>query len=103
MEINRASIEEIVFQAIDRINSQGDREFQIQKMPGFPLSGAASSLDSLDLISMMTATEQLVEERLGLTIALANEGSMSPHESPFATVESFTDHLFSVVEKKRGV
>src|SRR3954469_25458331 len=63
-----------------------------------PLLGGQSTLDSLDLVGLVTETEQRVADRWDRSLLLADERALSLRRSPFRTVNAFTDHILALWE-----
>jgi hypothetical protein len=68
-----------------------------------PLFGAQGALDSVGLVAVIVAVEQLVEDRFGLSVVLADERAMSQRNSPFRSIASVIEHLLARVEEGRHV
>ncbi|MCC6437660.1 MAG: acyl carrier protein [Acidimicrobiales bacterium] len=56
-----------------------------------PLYGAEGPLSSLELVSVLVALEQSIEDRFGRTVNLADDQAMSEAHSPFRTFGSLAD------------
>jgi acyl carrier protein len=56
-------------------------------------------LDSLGLVNLIVATEQIVEEEFGIALYLADEKEMTKNTNPFKTIGTFVDYLSSVMER----
>lgn len=91
--ITRDKITQLVFRAIDDINQSLPAEQKVTKSNETILFGKGSNLDSLGLVNLIVATEQIIEEEFGETIVLANEKAMSQSNSPFKTVELLVDYI----------
>ena len=89
-----------VFSAIDEINQSLPKEQQLAKSTDTILFGKGSNLDSLGLVNLIVATEQIIEEEFGITIALASEQAMSQKNSPFQTVESLVNFILLLLEDR---
>lgn len=57
------------------------------------LVGPEAVLSSLGLVSLIVDIEQTIEERWGLSLALADERAMSRRHSPFRTVGTLADYI----------
>lgn len=66
------------------------------------LFGGSELLDSLGLVSVLMDVEQQVNDRLGLTITIADERAMSQERSPFRTVGSLTDYVLLLINEQQG-
>ncbi|GAB4257806.1 MAG: hypothetical protein Kow0092_04970 [Deferrisomatales bacterium] len=89
----------IVHEAIDRLNEERSDKPPLAKDPDTPLFGRDSTLDSLDLVNLIVAIEELVEERFDVLITLANEKALSAKSSPFRTVATVSAYAGSLVRE----
>ncbi|MBK9382686.1 MAG: hypothetical protein IPN39_15365 [Chitinophagaceae bacterium] len=63
------------------------------------LFGTGDSLDSLQLVNLITIIEQKLEEETGDFISLADEKAMSLDESPFKTVGSLKNYINTLINE----
>jgi D-alanine--poly(phosphoribitol) ligase subunit 2 len=63
------------------------------------LYGKNSKLDSLGLVSLIVAVEELLEEKFETIITIADERAISQKESPFRTVSTLADYIVMLVEE----
>ncbi len=94
------NIEKIVFSTIDALNQELNKEDRLKKSLETRLFGGNSNLDSLDLINLVVAVEQNIEDEFDVTITLADERAMSQETSPFKTVGTLTDYIEMILEEK---
>lgn len=66
--------------------------------PETPLFGEGGLVDSLGLVSLVTALEQAIEDELDATVSLADEKAMSESQSPYRTVGSLADYARRAIE-----
>ena len=83
----------IIFEAIDELNLDLEDNEKIQKSEETQLFGSGDSLDSLQLVSLLTIVEQKLEEETGDYISIADENAMSLEESPFKTVGTLKNYI----------
>jgi len=93
---------DVVFSAIDEINQQLPKEGRLAKNMKTALYGRDGILDSLGLVTFIVALEQKIEERLGVTIMLADERIMAKDSNPFSSVGAITAHIITLLEEKQG-
>ncbi len=99
--VDRNKVIEIIYVSIDDINEDRDEEDKLKKTEETILLGQDGALDSFGLVSLIVATEQNIEEEFGVTLVLADEKAMSQRNSPFRTVNTFTDHITTLLEEKK--
>tara|TARA_B100000676_G_scaffold311467_1_gene381444 strand:+ start:1494 stop:1784 length:291 start_codon:yes stop_codon:yes gene_type:complete len=83
---------EIIYEAIDDLNARGDRETTIEKSPETLLFGLGG-LDSLDLVNLIVAIEEKIENQTGKVIVLVNEETLEMKDTPFKTVATLSAFL----------
>ena len=98
--INHEKIIDVIFRAIDEVNLQLPREGRLEKSKDASLFGNSGKLDSLGLISFVTAIEQNIEEDLGMPIPVLEEIEALEDENPFETVTALADYLTVLLERK---
>ena len=95
-----------VFSAVDELNQQLPNGQRLVKSLDTVLFGESETtsggLDSLGLVNLIVATEQIVEEQFGIAISLANEKTIKQGIGPFKTIGTFVDYVSSFLEDNSG-
>ena len=91
--------QEIINAAIDEVNEDSEDGSVIAKTPSTTLLGADSSVDSLSLVRLLVTVERLIEEKTGKSVVIVDESAFEAEHSPFATVQSLTRHIDSLLTK----
>ncbi len=91
--VDRSRLLDVVYDAIDEVNSLREASQQIEKSENVRLYGQAGALDSLALVNLVVALEQGIDDAFGVGVSLVTEETMSPTESPFRTVKQLVDYL----------
>lgn len=91
--------QEIIYAAIDEVNEESEDGVVIAKNPLTALLGSDSSVDSLTLVRLLVTVERLIDEKAGKSIVIVDESSFEADHSPFATVQSLTLHVDSLISK----
>ncbi|MFN3557903.1 MAG: hypothetical protein ACK4UQ_01355 [Brevundimonas sp.] len=89
---------QLIYDAIDAVNEQIVDGPSIKKAPDTSLLGDNSTVDSLTLVNLVVAVEELIHDRLGKTLTLIDEETFTDESRPLATVQS----LANLVDKKLG-
>ena len=63
------------------------------------LIGEGGIIDSLNLVSLILDVEEYLEERMGLSVILADERAISRERSPFRTIEALADYVWELTEE----
>jgi D-alanine--poly(phosphoribitol) ligase subunit 2 len=82
-----------VFRAIDEMNELLPLDRQLEKSLNTGLFQNGGCLTSLELVNLIVATEQIVEDEFHIPVLLADEKAMSQENSPFRTVASFVEYI----------
>ncbi len=78
--------QKLIYEALEELNLDLEDSEKIEKSEDAVIFGSGNSLDSLQLVNLITIIEQKIEEETGDFISLADEKAMSMDESPFKTV-----------------
>ena len=97
--MDKSSVTELVFAAIDALNQQSPDEAVLEKSSGTVLFGRGSKLDSLGLVGLIVEVEQGIAEEFDAEITLADEKAMSQKSSPFRTVDTLVDYIIRRLEQ----
>ena len=90
--------QEILKTAIDEYN-----EINVNKIyfnENAELYGANGVLDSLGLVSLIVIVEEIIENKLSLSITLANDKAFSQSKSPFSTINSFINYVDEIINEE---
>jgi len=82
-----------IYNSVDSLNAQLPNEGHIEKSNNTALFGSGSKLDSLNLINLVVAVEQNIEDEFDVSLTLADERAMSQKHSPFRTIESLANYI----------
>jgi acyl carrier protein len=86
-------VQEVVYRAIDSMNSQLPDGAIIEKSTDAPLYGGSSSLESLEFVTLIMEVEEKVRDEFGVELTIADENLLSKEKSPFTTVGNLTKYL----------
>lgn len=88
---------QLVYAAIDEVNAQATDGVVIEKTPDTRLLGGKSGIDSLTFVNLIVALEEQIQNSLGKSVVLVNEGTMLLREHPFRTVGTLASHVETTV------
>jgi acyl carrier protein len=83
----------LVYQAVDQVNAQLVKGPKIVKDPSTPLLDSQAGIDSLALVNLVVALEQLVFDQTEKSITIADENVYSSPDTPFRTLGSLAAYL----------
>jgi acyl carrier protein len=81
-------MQDLVLQVVAELNPSLPDPVKIESGAQAALYGRTGVLDSMALVSLVVALEQLIEEEFGIAVALADERAVSQSSSPFRSVGS---------------
>ena len=87
----------LIYTAIDQVNEQLVDQPKIPKSPETPLLDSESGIDSLALVNLLVAVEQLVFDQTGTTIVIADESILTSEENPLRSIGSLAARLDSIL------
>lgn len=82
-----------VYAAIDEINGQLEPGRSLGKTPETPLLGDGSPLDSLALINLIVALEEIAQRLTGEARQLLDEDLLGEPDGPYRTPAALAEHL----------
>ena len=97
----KEKIIKVIFSSIDEVNQHINSNQKIAKDLDTVLMGENSSLDSLDLINIITTVEENIEDYFNTNITLADEASISRDKAPFESVRALAEYIEELLERKK--
>lgn len=97
----KSQIVDIICRAIAAENELRTSPIDVSQGEATPLYGPEGKLDSLGLVSVIVEVEQLLTQKMGMSVVLVSDRAMSARSSPFATIGSFADYVISSSEAHR--
>jgi acyl carrier protein len=89
-------IRQTVFAALDELNEQLPPPKRLEKDERTPLTGPDGPLDSLNVVNLVAALEQKIEERLATTVDLIDSGLLDDTQ-PLQNVGTLVTFVSSVL------
>jgi len=97
-QIERVS--KAIFKAVEDYNRQRPPEAPVlQKTMETSLYGKSGELDSIELVTLIVATEQRIEEEFGVVLNLADDRALSQKNSPFRAISSLAQYTCSLLQQ----
>lgn len=96
---DRESVSRLVASAIEQTNATLPGAAQLSMAPATLLTGDGGALSSLDLISLILAVEEKVNEAFGTQVLLFDEALIADPNGPFRTVGDLVTHVHALVQK----
>jgi len=94
-------MQDLVMQVVAELNPTLPDPVQMKSGAAAALYGRSGVLDSMALVSLVVALEQLIEEEYGINVALADERAVSQSSSPFRTVGSLAAYAESRMQEAK--
>lgn len=91
--ISRAEIVDVILEVAREMNESSGAAIAVEQGPDAALYGRDGALDSVGLVSLIVAVEQALEDRFGISVALADERAVSQKRSPFLTIGTLAEYV----------
>ena len=96
----RDKILKSIYNAVDEVNEQLPEGQSLEKSPSTVLLGESGKLESIDLVNILVATEENIEEAFGIPISITDERAVSETNSPFTTIESLCGFISNLLKEQ---
>jgi acyl carrier protein len=97
--MNFEDVLKVVLDSVSELNLQMEDSHQLELSPETLLFGRGSKLDSLGLVNLIVLVEEKTANAFGKSVTIADEKAMSQKNSPFRTVQTLADYLFSLLKE----
>lgn len=95
-----SKVQEAIIEYIKGFNDTLENPVDLSKGADSVLFGAGGALDSVDFVSLVVDIEQMVEEKFGQIVGLADARAMSQKNSPFRTVGTLAEYIESRLKEQ---
>lgn len=92
-----------VIEAVEELNLQLDDDRQVGSAPNTVLFGKGGKIDSLELVNLIVLVEGTIFDAYDVQISLADERAISQKNSPFRTVQSLSEYIFTLLKEQENV
>lgn len=90
----------LIIRVAEELNGTMSQPIPVEKGADTPLYGQEGVLDSLELVTMVVAVEEAIEDDLGVTVVLADEKAMSQRTSPFLTIGTLAAYAEQLIQEE---
>ncbi|KAF0201899.1 MAG: hypothetical protein FD170_2390 [Bacteroidetes bacterium] len=97
MEVNKQQLTEIIILSTQKVISETNAADPATVIFNTPLYGKGGVLDSLGLVQLIADVEEEIYQQTGNQITIADEKAMSMRISPFRSVSSLSDYIYSIL------
>jgi len=94
----KEKVVKMIEEALSEINEELESEELKHITKDTKLYGGNSALDSLGLVNLIADLEDIISEKFGKEVVLADEKAMSQRTSPFRTVESLSEYITTLLD-----
>ena len=95
----RDKILKSIYDAVDEVNEQLPEGQTLEKSPDTVLLGESGKLESIDLVNILVATEENVEEAFGVPVSITDERAVSEKNSPFKTIDTLCSFISNLLKE----
>ena len=99
MMTERDKILKSIYEAVDEVNEQLPEDQALEKSPDTVLLGESGKLESIDLVNILVATEENIEETFDTPISITDERAVSEKNSPFKTIDTLCDFISNLLKE----
>jgi|TARA_B100000959_G_C14891543_1_gene586942 acyl carrier protein len=99
MMTERDKILKSIYEAVDEVNEQLPEDQALEKSPDTVLLGESGKLESIDLVNILVATEENIEEAFDTPISITDERAVSEKNSPFKTIDTLCDFISNLLKE----
>ena len=96
----QSAVFDLIVDAVKDLNEGMEIKVPVEIGRDAPLFGAQGALDSVQLVSLVVSIEQAIEDRLGISVVLADEKALSRAQSPFQTIGTLTEYAAGLLPQK---
>lgn len=89
----KETIKKILQDAIEELNEQLEDDEKLTFSDELHFIGSKACIDSISFVTLVSIIEELIEDRLDKSIQLVNEKAFSSKNSPFYSIETFTNYI----------
>ncbi|MEK6730655.1 MAG: hypothetical protein AABY34_00525 [Pseudomonadota bacterium] len=97
--IQRDDIINVIFSAMEDLNTQLPQDKKIDKRLDVQLFGGQGNLTSLSLVRFIVAVEDRMSETFEKSVVLADERALSKEHSPFRSVAALVDYIENLLSE----
>ena len=94
-------VTECICNAVAVINQTLDNKLPLEDGRDCPLY-AGGAMDSISLVTLISFSEQALEDEFDQSIILANEKAMSMRNSPFLSIGSLSDYAVQLLQEGKA-
>ena len=95
----REKILNSIYEALNEVNEELPDDQQLEKSPDTVLLGESGKIESIDLVNILVATEENVEEAFGVPVSITDERAVSEKNSPFTTIGTLCDFITNLLKE----
>lgn len=100
MDDMRSKVLEIIGQSVDDLNNFRPDDDPLEFNEDMVLFGRQSRIDSLDLVSVITAVEEALSDRFDVDISLTDDRALAHQPSPFDSVRNLADYIVETMSQE---
>jgi acyl carrier protein len=99
MMTEKDKILQCIYDAVDEVNGQLPEDQTLEKSLDTVLLGESGKLESIDLVNILVATEENIEEAFDVPVSITDERAVSEKNSPFTTIGTLSDFISNLLKE----
>lgn len=100
MDDLRPKVLEIIGQSVEDLNDFRPDDDVLEFNEDMVLFGRQSKIDSLDLVSVITAVEEALSDRFDVDISLTDDRALAHQPSPFDSVRNLANYIVDTMSQE---
>jgi len=93
-------IKNIVLSSIKTIGELEEKEELLNPTEDLRLFGGVGVMDSLGVVMLISEIEEQIQDKLDLSITLADDRAMSQKTSPFRSVKTLVHYISKLIQEQ---
>ena len=101
MEINKDSVDEIIKESIEEMNTQLEEGKRLKTDDeNDVIFGPDSPLDSLDFVNLMVIIEDTLFDKTGRDLTIVSDRAFSKKYNPFKNIERLSQYILELLKEE---
>ncbi|MBQ9688407.1 hypothetical protein IJV79_02085 [bacterium] len=94
-------IKEILKEAIEELNTQLEDDEQVAFNDETRFIGSHAAIDSISFVTLVSIIEEIIEDKMDVSIQLVNEKAFSSKRSPFYSIETMVQYIEELIKEEK--
>ena len=100
IKITNDEISKLIIETVESFAEENNIAVKLPCSLETRLFGGNSVFDSMALVSLIVQIEEVIEEKIGKSLILADEKAMSRRTSPFSDIFNLSEYILEILNKE---